>query len=112
MLGFHVKGVAHITRCPRTIASDAFTGTIAFDANDKFCLGGERLININGTYGADGTVYATEVDSFTRVVSRGNENGAPAYFVARTAAGERLVFGNTSDSKAMVRSCILSLVTY
>ena len=99
--GFHIAGIAHIAHCPATLATDGRVGAINFDGDDRFCVGDERLIAVDGAYGADGTVYATEVDTFTRFVSRGAQDGAPAHFEARTASGERLLFGATPDARML-----------
>ena len=99
--GFHVSGVSQITHCPATLATDGRVGAIAFDGGDRFCVGSERLIAIDGADGADGTVYATEIDSFARFVSHGAQDGAPAYFESRTASGERLLFGSTPDAQVL-----------
>jgi hypothetical protein len=70
-LGWHLEGLPSIGRCPRTIAQDGVRGSINYDANDRFCLDGQRLVAISGTYGADGTEYRTEIESFSKVISRG-----------------------------------------
>jgi hypothetical protein len=53
------------------LAQDGVRGSINYDANDRFCLDGQRLVAISGTYGADGTEYRTEIESFSKVISRG-----------------------------------------
>ena len=84
----------------RTIVQDGVSGSINYDANDRFCLNGERLIRITLglNYGAPGQEYRTEHESFTKIQSSGGTDGNPAYFVARTKSGQILYFGNTSDS--------------
>ncbi len=92
-VGWTLGGLSVVTRCPATVAQDGVTGSINFDANDKFCIDGERLIAINGVYGADGTEYRTELDGFTRVTSYGTAGTGPEYFVAETKSGQTLYYG-------------------
>jgi Salmonella virulence plasmid 65kDa B protein len=65
-------GVPAVGRCPQRVAQDGAMGRINSDANDRFCLDGQRLMALNGgTYGADGTRYAREIESLSLVISRG-----------------------------------------
>jgi len=98
-VGWGLNGLSAITRCPRTTASDGTKGGVNYDANDRFCLDGQRLIAISGTYGANGTEYRTERESFTKVISYGTAGNGPSYFVAKTKSGQTIEYGNTTDSK-------------
>jgi YD repeat-containing protein len=73
---------------------------VNYDANDRFCLDGERLIRIDQTlnYGAPGQKYRTEHESFTKIESSGGIDGDPATFTAWTKSGQIMYFGNTIDS--------------
>jgi hypothetical protein len=93
-----------ITRCPQTVATDGVRGSVSYTVADRFCLDGQRLVVINaGNYGAAGTEYRTEVDSFSRVVANGAANGntanGPDNFVVKTKAGVSLEYGTTADSR-------------
>jgi hypothetical protein len=100
-VGWSLAGLPAITRCGKTIAQDGAVGGVAYDANDRFCLDGQRLIAISGTYGADLTEYRTERESFSKVVSYGTVSGGsgPSWFKVWTKAGLVMEFGNTADSK-------------
>jgi hypothetical protein len=77
-MGWNLEGLSAITRCPRTMAQDGVRGGVSYDANDRFCLDGQRLVAIPpGAYGADGTEYRTERESFTKVVSYGTAGSGP-----------------------------------
>jgi len=93
-MGWSLNGLSSIGRCPQTIAQDGTVGTVNFTANDRFCLDGQRLVAINGAYGADGTEYRTEVDSFTRIISHGTLGTGPATFQVWTKSGQILEYGN------------------
>jgi IPT/TIG domain/Salmonella virulence plasmid 65kDa B protein/Insecticide toxin TcdB middle/N-terminal region/FG-GAP-like repeat len=102
-MGWSLNGMSAVTRCPRTIAQDAVRGGIKFDANDRFCLDGQRLLVINGTYGADGAEYRTELDTFSKIISYGVAGTGPAWFKVWNKSGQRLEYGNTSDSRIIAQ---------
>ncbi len=54
---------------------------------------------VRGAYGADGTEYRTEIDGFSKIVSRGRAGTGPARFEVRTKSGQTMQFGNTADSR-------------
>jgi len=99
-MGWTLAGLSAVNRCPRTIAQDGSRGGVNFDANDRFCLDGQRLISI-GTAAdcAGGTEYRTELESFSRVISCGTAGNGPAYFKVWTKAGQIIEYGNTADSR-------------
>ncbi len=97
-MGWSIGGLSAISRCSRTIVQDGVVGGINFDANDRFCLDGQRLVNAIGGYGSSGTEYRTEIESFSRVYSYGNTGGAPSYFTVETKAGLKMYFGNSANS--------------
>lgn len=100
-VGWSIGGLSAITRCPQTIAQDGQTRGVQLDANDRFCLDGQRLIVANGeTYGAVGAEYRTEIESFSKIVSIGGTAGDPQYFKVWTKAGQVVEYGNTADARA------------
>jgi len=103
-VGWSLAGLSTITRCPQTRAQDGAPRGINYDANDRFCLDGQRLVAISGTYGADGTQYRTEIDTFSNVISHGSAGTGPAWFEVRTQSGQTMEFGNTTDSRILVQN--------
>lgn len=101
--GWTLNGLPTITRCGRNVAQDGVRAGVKFDVNDRFCLDGEKLFATAGTYGADGTEYHTEVENFSKVVSRGAAGVGPGWFQVWTKNGRLLEFGNTADSRAVVQ---------
>lgn len=99
--GWGLSGLPSITRCPRTLAQDSVHGAVTYSSTDRFCLNGQRLVAISGTYGSDGTVYRTEIDNFWKVVSYGTAGNGPSYFKVWTKNGQVMEFGNTTDSKIL-----------
>ncbi len=110
-MGWSLSGLSLIHRCPATLAQDGYTGGITYDSTDRFCLDGQRLVAVEnkaGTklttlssqasaYGKDGTVYYTENQGWTKVVSKGTCGSGPCSFDAWMADGTHLSFGSPDD---------------
>lgn len=107
-IGWAVAGLSAITRCPKTPAQDGGTAGIDgidYDADDRFCLDGQRLILVTGIYGADGAEYRTEINQFAQIHSYGAVGApvpGPQYFRVRTKSGRTYYYGNTADSAVEV----------
>ncbi|HTC07116.1 MAG TPA: FG-GAP-like repeat-containing protein [Xanthobacteraceae bacterium] len=105
-VGWTLSGLPAIGRCPQTVAQDGQLVAVAYNANDQFCLEGQRLIAITaGTYGADGMEYRTEVDSFSRIISHGAvaaPGTGPLSFEVHTKSGQILLFGSSANSHSRV----------
>lgn len=102
-VGWSLSGLPAVGRCPRTMAQDGAVGAVNYDANDRFCLDGQRLIATTGAYGADGTEYRTEIESFSLIISHGTAGTGPAWFEVRSKSGQILQFGNTTDSRILAQ---------
>ncbi|RDB07849.1 LamG-like jellyroll fold domain-containing protein [Runella aurantiaca] len=99
-LGWSLDGVFQsITRLSATIAQDGFADPVDFDETDRFALNGERLMVINGVYGADGAEYRTEQNSFSKIISYGTTGKGPEKFKVWTKDGLILEFAYTADSR-------------
>jgi RHS repeat-associated protein len=105
--GWSLGGLSAITRCARTYAQNRVARAVQFGA-DAFCLDGQQLFPIKGINGEDGTEYRTEVDTFQRVISRGNPYAGnvrpgpyqgPESFEVHTKAGHVLHFGRTANAR-------------
>lgn len=102
-IGWDLDAASAITRCPRTTATDDFFGSVNLDSGDRFCLDGQRLINVSGSYGAAGSVYRSEIDNFNRVTANGAAAGSaangPESFTVHAKDGTVLYYGATADSR-------------
>ncbi|WP_316182059.1 MULTISPECIES: FG-GAP-like repeat-containing protein [unclassified Bradyrhizobium] len=101
-VGWSLGGLPSVGRCPRTMVQDGVIGTVNFDGSDRFCLDGQRLILVSGSYGGDGAEYRTEIDVYSKVISHGAAGNGPAWFEVRTKAGQIMEFGHTADSQVPV----------
>ncbi|HUP91336.1 MAG TPA: RHS repeat-associated core domain-containing protein [Solimonas sp.] len=101
-LGWSLSAAPQITRCGTTIQRDGYFDGVDFDTNDQFCLNGQRLVAITGSYGRDGTEYRTEVEEFSKVISYGGPSSGPydpASFRVWSKAGLIFDYGSTPDSR-------------
>jgi hypothetical protein len=103
-VGWSLNGFSAIRRCAETRAQDPSAlsnGRVGFDANDRFCLDGQRLMVVTGTYGAAGSEYRTEIEGFKKVTAQGTAGNGPSWFEVRLPSGRVLEYGNTVDSKIL-----------
>src|SRR6266568_2379897 len=107
-VGWSVSGLSLIQRCGSTIALDGIKGGVNYDANDRFCLDGQRLIAIKtltsaGVDGANGTEYRTEKESFSKIISYRDDTTftgrVPQYFRVTNKSGTVMEYGVTLDSR-------------
>lgn len=88
-LGWSIGGISGITRCAQTTATDGkyHQFGVNYDSNDRFCLDGQRLINTQGSYGYNGTEYRTEINNYSKIISKSNYYGGPRWFEVKTKNG-------------------------
>jgi RHS repeat-associated protein len=110
-LGWEISGLSSIYRVSKTIYNDNIISSVRFDNNDAFALDGNRLILTSGTNGNDGATYATETETFSRVMAKGNLGGGPNWFQIETKDGLLMEYGKTSDSKHLLNG-INSVATW
>ena len=113
-VGWQLSGLSSITRCGRTHATDGIKGGVNHDANDRYCLNGQRLIPVagqistnpaaNGTYVPHRAEYRTELESFSKIISYGwrpNKNGygAPTHWRVWKKDGTMMEFGTSEGAQ-------------
>ena len=93
--GFALEGLSSITRCQATAKLDGYNGGVGFDAKDRYCLDGQRLVKISGgaDYGAAGSIYHTANETWTKVVANGTCGSGPCSFAVTNKDGHTLEFG-------------------
>lgn len=97
-VGFALSGPSAITRVKATYAVDGRNGAVSYGPDARFAIDGQRLINVEGDYGAPGAVYFTEIQSWQRVVAGASEEDG---FTVVTAAGETRRYGGTAGSRIL-----------
>jgi RHS repeat-associated protein len=103
-MGWSLSGLSSLHRCPWTLAQDGQIRAVQLDAQDRLCLDGQRLVATSGGYGASGTTYGTELESFVRVTQLGGDLTSTAtYFKVERKSGEIAWYGNTSSAASPAR---------
>jgi len=84
-MGWSLAGLPSIVRCPTVKAQYGVWGAVNNNAGDSFCLEGQLLVAVSGVYGADGSEYRTEIESYSRIILHGTTNGSMlAWFEVHT----------------------------
>ncbi|WP_436501740.1 RHS repeat-associated core domain-containing protein [Actinokineospora sp. HUAS TT18] len=70
-VGMSVSGLgSQISRCGKSLQVDGVKRGVNYDAEDRFCLDGQELVVVSGTYGAGGSEYRTAGDVFAKVEAK------------------------------------------
>jgi RHS repeat-associated protein len=103
-VGWNLSGLSEIMRVPQNFYNDGTSDAADLQMNDAFAIDSARLLLVSGTQGTDGSVYATEIESFLRVTAKGSQGSGygPSWFEVKTKSGNTIQFGNTTDSKVLV----------
>ena len=97
--GWSIGGLSVISRCPMIYASNGQVRNVRNDYSDRFCLDGNKLRLVTGTYGNAGATYQTEIETFSRVTSYGVAGNGPTHFIVERKDGLIYEYGNTADSR-------------
>jgi RHS repeat-associated protein len=103
-LGMSIAGQSSIHRCPSTLEQDGIVRPVGFDASDRVCMDGERLVSVPVTTGAScptgavQTEYRTEINSFSRVLLCGGTlASSSAYFKVESKNGRITIYGRNNS---------------
>lgn len=116
-VGWTLTGLSAITRCPLSPAVDGRYQGVRYGWQDRYCLDGQPLILVSGSYGREGAEYRTEIHGYEKITSHYSWNSGPLYFEVRHPNGLLYRYGNDSDSlieaagTAEVRAWALNEVT-
>jgi hypothetical protein len=101
-IGWEISGLSEITRAPLNFYNDGTSDAADLQMNDAFAIDSARLLLVSGTQGMDGSIYATEIESFMKVTAKGSAGNGPSWFKVETKSGNIIEYGNTTDSKILV----------
>jgi RHS repeat-associated protein len=102
-VGWSLSGISsRIAPCPRTPAQDGARDGVVYGADDRLCLDGNRLIQVQPTADNE-TQYRTEHESFARIIGYGAAGTVPTHFKVWTKDGKIQTFGQLSGSQGEVR---------
>ena len=101
--GWDLAGISAVTRGGTTLYHDGYMSGADF-TDDRFYLDGQRLMVVNGNYGANGSTYKTEIDGMAKIVSYTcDTTNGPARFKVWTTNGLIMEYGGTSESRIGLR---------
>lgn len=96
--GWNIGGLSVITRSPKTYYHDGSNVGVDLTSTDRFSLDGQRLICVSGTYGANNSVFRTEIDNFAKITCLTDGTSTPKRFLVKTKSGETIEYGYEGDS--------------
>ena len=99
-VGWNLEGLSSIERCNKTVAQDGAAFAVSLSTSDGYCLDGKRLRLTSGIYGADGSVYQTEIADFSQITAHGSAGSGPKYFTVKAKNGLTYEYGYNPDSRA------------
>ncbi|ACE84184.1 carbohydrate binding protein, putative, cbp35B [Cellvibrio japonicus Ueda107] len=95
-MGWSLNAGGSVSRCRQSESENRNFRPLTLDANDRFCLNGEKLIvDENYIYGAVGATYKTAIDDFSRITAVGGIAGSPDYFKVEHKDGRIDYYGNS-----------------
>jgi RHS repeat-associated protein len=108
--GWSITGASAITRCRQTAeAGDAgamASGSppLSFGESDRYCLDGQRLMLISGSYAPTAATmeFRTEIDSFARIRAFNTDGvNGPNYFVVQAKDGTTSWYGDSINGQGL-----------
>ncbi len=97
--GWSTGGLSAIARVNRTLYHDGISDPVRGTISDRYALDGNRMIVTGGTYGASGSEYRTEIETFSKIIAYGTTGTGPEWFQVYTKSGLILEFGNDEGSR-------------
>ncbi len=112
--GWNITGLSAITRSGKDRYHNGTSTPVLYTAlNDAFYMDGIRLNPVSGDNGADGTIYATESETFSTIISNTNVSpNNPSWFKVIAKDGSVMEFGNTSDSKFLTNTQVPKVIMW
>lgn len=95
-VGWGLSGLSQIIRCGKSLAQDQTLAPIRFDDTDRFCLDGQRLVQVGA--GTGWTEYRTEVDSFSKIIAHQPDALGPTWFEVWGQDGRIMLYGTMPET--------------
>ena len=87
-----------ISRINKTVATNGAASAPTLGTSDAIALDGQRLVLISGVYGASGSAYATENESYSRITLSNSLGAANASFKVVTKQGSTIEYGTANNA--------------
>jgi len=99
--GWHLSAESSIGRIGKIPMKDGIFSTVELSLNDYFRMDGSILVLSSGSYGANNSVYKTEVESYATIRAYGQQGNGPQWFEVKNSDGSTLEYGNSADSRVV-----------
>jgi RHS repeat-associated protein len=102
-IGWGISGLSTIYRCEKTWAqNNGVAEAPQNETDDRYCLDGNQLRHYSGTYGAPGSTYRSEIETYARITALGPSAGnGPGGFKVEHKNGLVYEYGITADSQIL-----------
>ena len=101
-VGWDLTGLSSITRCKAVPIYDSYYGSINYNSADRFCLDGQRIINITGKNGEANSVYRTSIETWRTIKASADTCGnGPCSFSVTNSNGAVSYYGTSTDSRIL-----------
>ena len=100
-IGWSVSGLSAIHRCEKTWAQNGVASAPQNELDDRYCLDGNQLRLFSGSYGAAGSTYRTEIETYSRITASGSAGNGPASFKVELKSGLIHEYGTNTNSRIL-----------
>jgi FG-GAP-like repeat/Salmonella virulence plasmid 65kDa B protein len=104
--GWQLTGLSSIGYTHKDKLRDGWAKEITLDGTDALTLDGNRLILSSGVYGADGSTYRTESETFAKIFLQGSLTANNCFFTVIAKTGLRTVYEpvlkNTNNTRVLL----------
>ncbi|NRD72028.1 VCBS repeat-containing protein [Shewanella sp. VB17] len=92
--GWNLQGISAISRCGSAKLIDGVNRPVTYDANDHYCLNGQRLLLKSGVEGQPNSTYVTEIANQQLITYQGNDS-----FIVEAKDKSLVTYGGNEQSK-------------
>ncbi len=103
-VGWSLSGLSAITRNGKNLYNDPVVSPVSFTNEDRFYLDGSQLLVISGENGGNGSVYGSESETFSKIISNTTANNDPDWFLVISKDGTLFEFGRTTDARFLANN--------
>lgn len=102
--GWCLNGLSEISRVSKTIAQDGKVEDVKMNMQDRCSLDGNLITLMSGQWGADGSTYHTELETFSLITAHGStgQEEGPEWYMVEAKDGRKMYYGTTNDSKIII----------
>ncbi len=93
--GWHLGAESAISRTGKTPMNDGIFSSVELSLNDYYSMDGSKLILTSGAYGANNSVYKSEIETYATIIAHNQQGSGPQWFEMKNQYGSRIEFGKS-----------------